>query len=76
MKIGIALVIFADIIKMLKGANIIDEYGDFRTPTANEDAVLVTRVARILEDHGVDVPDQVDKILQILPLVLSLAGVK
>ena len=76
MNIGTALKILADIIKLLSGMGILDLNGNFRAPTANEDSLLAVRVEAILENYGITVPDQIEKILQILPLALSLAGVK
>ena len=76
MNIGTALKILADVIKLLTGMGIIKIDGTFKTPNAAEDGMIAARVVEILKNYGVDTPDQVDKILQILPLALSLAGVK
>jgi len=76
MNIGTALLILADVIKLLKGMMIIDDTGKFRAPTAAEDSIIASRVVAILENYGVDTPDQVEKILTILPVILSLAGIK
>lgn len=76
MKAAVLLLIFADVIKLLKGMGIIDTNNDFRAPTVSEDTIIAQRVETILVQYGVDIPDQVEKVMAILPLALALAGVK
>lgn len=76
MNIGTALKLFADIIKLLSGMGIIQIDGNFRAPSAAEDTLIAARVEEILKNYGVDIPEKVDKVLEIIPIALSLAGVK
>jgi len=77
MKVGMAVCIAADIINLLKGMGIINVTSyDFRAPTAAEDPVIAQRVEAILKNYGIDVPEKVDTVIAMIPMVLNLAGVK
>lgn len=76
MKVGTLLLVLHDVIEGLVGEGLLTAEGDFVGPTVNQDFQLATMVENALKHHGVTLPEDVDKVIQVLPLVLSLAGVK
>ena len=76
MNIGTALKIVAEIIPILVREGIIDEVGNFHEPSAQHWAQLASEVEAVLKLYGVTVQEDVDKVIALLPMILSLAGVK
>ena len=76
MKAGTLLLIIHDVIDVMRELSLIDANGDIVAPDAARDALIAQRVETILKNYGVSIPDTVDKVIQIIPLVLALAGVK
>lgn len=76
MKVGTLLLILHDVIEKLVGMNILSTSGDFINPTVGQDVQIATMIEQAAKAHGVVIQSDVDKILNILPLVMSLVGVK
>lgn len=76
MEAGIILFVIRDGVTYLENKGLITSDGKFGTFTPQDDANLAKLVEDSLKVHGVVVPDEVDKVLTVLPLVLSIAGVK
>ncbi len=75
--IGVVLELAGKIGDILKQDGILDANGDAVTPVSVQAiAKVAADVEQLLVSHGVVVPGQADKIIQVLPLLLSLAGVK
>ncbi|HWY33932.1 MAG TPA: hypothetical protein VNX68_04755 [Nitrosopumilaceae archaeon] len=73
MKVGTLLLIMADVINLLKVKGLITITGDFGDfGNIQNDLALSGAVEVILKEHGVNTPDKVDQILQILPLVAGM----
>ena len=75
MNAGQLMILFADIIALLKARGILLPTGAFdqtKLDTVQEDAELAAAIAALLEQHGVNVPDRVEKIIAILPLFAGL----
>lgn len=73
MKAATLLLIFADVVTLLKNKGLItdtDDFGDFSNLT--NDLELVKELETILSKYGVVVPNRVDKILALIPLVADL----
>ncbi len=74
MNIGTALKISADVIKLLAGMGLIDTEGNFHAPKdASGDQVLAQRVEEILRNYGVTIPEKVDVVITMIPLIFALA---
>lgn len=71
MKAHTLLLIVNDVIALLRSRGILTETGFDQTKvdSVKEDAELAADVARLLEQHGVNVPDRVEKVLAMLPLI-------
>lgn len=76
MEAGVILFVLRDGTNYLESKNLLKTDGKFGTFTPQNDAELAVVIETSLKSHGVVVPNEVDKVLTILPLVLSLAGVK
>jgi hypothetical protein len=76
MEAGIALFVVRDAVDFLETKNLLKIDGKFGTFTPQEDAELALVIQNSLEAHGYDVPDKIENVIKMLPLVLALAGVK
>lgn len=73
MKAGTLLFILHDVVEMLAAKGYLTPEGDFVAPhTVEQDLQMVTDVEAIVKHRGITVQDQVDKIIQALPLIFSL----
>lgn len=75
MQAGTLLLIVADVIGVLKSQGFIAADGSFDENKFNDiptDLTLAGGIESILKQHGVAVPDKIDKILQIVPLVAAI----
>lgn len=75
MKAGTLLLIVAGVIEVLVAHNLINadgSFGDFSNLEA--DVQLANDVEDLLIKHGLDVPEKVTSIIQMLPIVFRLAG--
>ncbi len=77
LSIGVILKLAGEIEAILASDGLLDSNGDFITPLS---PVAVSKSAAAIEallvSKGVVVQNNVDKIIQLIPLILSLAGVK
>lgn len=74
MKAGTLLFIVKDVIGLLQSSGVLTAAGDFddtKLDTIQEDTAFAAGIEAILKAHGVDVPEKVDTIIRILPLVAS-----
>ena len=71
MNAGQFLILFAQIVTILQKEGLLDAKGNFIDDFAAE-ARAVAAIERQLTADGVVIPDRVDKIIQILPLVLAM----
>lgn len=68
------VIVVAEIVGLLKQGGYIDANENFdqtKFDSVSGDLALAGGVESILKAHGVHVPDKVDKILQLLPIVAS-----
>lgn len=72
MKLGLALLILHDIVDDLVKNNILALTGDFIKPSLQQDLELVQLVKNHLEARGVNVDDNVERIIDILPITIKL----
>ncbi len=63
--------IVCDVLLLLRSSGILTEtaFDDTKLDTLQEDAVFAAAVEAILKKHGVHTPDQVDRLIQLLPLL-------
>jgi len=73
MNAGTLLEIVADTVNMLKTHGVIDPQGNFVEPTLDKVPELAAALEAILKSHGVQTPDKLDKMIQLVPLVLAIA---
>ena len=71
MKVGTLLLILHDVIEKLVGMNLLMSDGSFNTPTLQQDLLIASIVEECVKVRGVVIQSEVDKILQVLPLVVS-----
>lgn len=71
MKAHTLLLIINDVIALLRSRGILTATGFDQTKVDSiaEDAELAQAIAAVLEQHGVNVPDRVEQVLAILPLI-------
>lgn len=73
MNAGTLLEIGADVVNMMKTQGIIDPAGNFVEPSLDKIPELAAAIEAILKSHGVQTPDKLDKMIQLVPLVLAIA---
>lgn len=71
MKAGTLVKVCSDMLVMLD-QEIIDDADEFKAPTPQQDAAIAARIEQILKAHGVEVPSNVDKIVQSIPLIMMI----
>lgn len=72
MKIGVLLFIISDVKDYLVAANCLDADGTIRLDDVNVDTGLASVIDNSLKRHGVDIPDQVDRIISALPFLIGI----
>lgn len=75
MKAGTLLLVIAGIIEILADKGLIlpdGSFGDFSNLEA--DVQLANAVEDVLVKYGLDVPEKVTSIIQMLPIVMRLSG--
>ena len=72
MKVGTLLFILHDVIDDLFTLKLLLPNGDFVGPTLAQDVEIVKAVENRLKQHGVTIQSDVDKVINVLPLVISL----
>lgn len=75
MKVGTLLRIFNAITPVLEKYNVLDQNDDFHEPSVLVWAEMAAEIETILKAHGVEVDQNVDKILQVLPAIIGLIGI-
>jgi hypothetical protein len=73
-KPAVLLLIFSDVVALLKSSGFItatNDFDDAKFANVQADAAFVAGVEAILKAHGVAVPGKVDSLIQMLPLVAS-----
>ena len=74
---GSVMKLIGAIEKVLTADGILDSAGNFTTPVSPQNiAKAAAGIEQLLVADGVIVPGNVDKIIQLIPLILALAGVK
>jgi hypothetical protein len=76
MNAGVLLFVISDVKNYLVAKNLLSTDGAFGALTVGQDIEIATVVKNSIESHGTDLPDEIDKVLAILPLVLQLVGIK
>lgn len=71
LNIGQVLVLQSQIIQALVANGVIDAQGNFVDDLQAEIKAL-TDIETLLKSNGLVIPDKVDKIIQLLPLILTL----
>lgn len=75
MNAGQLLLVVKDVLGLLETGGILLPDGRFdqtKLDTITEDAAFGLAIEGVLKKHGLHVPDRVDKILQILPLLAAV----
>lgn len=75
MKVGTLLLVFHDLIEDLVSLGVLDSNGNlFGTAldSLQENLELVAVVEKRLKQHGVVIKDEIDKVINALPLILAL----
>lgn len=72
MKVGTLLYVVHDTIEKMVAMGLLLPSGDFASPNTEQDIELASFIEGSLKQHGVDIPDQIDKVMKALPLVFSL----
>lgn len=73
MNAGTLLSIISDVINMLKTEGVIDPKGNFVEPALADIPKLAAALEVILKSNSVAMPDKIDKVIQLIPLVLAIA---
>jgi uncharacterized membrane protein len=75
-----ALVLLADVIGSLKAHGFIvlgaDKHYGFVNPTTNSLVTEINEVQQLLALHGLHVPDNAQRIIAAIPLILPLVGIR
>jgi len=75
MNLGTGLIIFADVIALLQKEGVLLLDGTFdstKLDTIQEDVTFGAEVENLLKSHGLNVPEKIDKIIAILPLIAGM----
>lgn len=74
------LVLLSDVVSTLKAHGIIvlglDGHYNFVQPSTGQLTAEISDIEAILKQHGLSVPANVERIIQMLPLLLPMLGVK
>lgn len=72
MKVGTLLLILHDVIEDLVSLGLLNNEGDFIGPTLAQDFDIAKHVENRAKQRGIVIQDDVDKIINALPLVIAL----
>jgi len=72
MKVGTLLLILHDVIEDLVAQGLLNADGSFVSPTLAQDFDIAKHVENRAKQRGVVIQDEVDKIINALPLVIAL----
>jgi len=74
-----SLVLLGDVIPTLKAHGVLvfqtDGHWTFANPSTGELIAEASAVETMLKEHGLNVPPNVDRIIQLLPALLPMLGV-
>jgi len=70
LKPGVIVFVTRDVVDYLEFSGILAVDGSFREPTATEYGTLFEIVLKSLKDHQVELPKEVDDVVQIVKLVV------
>jgi len=77
MKAGTIFLIFKDVIQDLQDNGMITPTGDFNfPPKVSPYEILASKLNAQIVSHGINEPKQIQAIINIIPLVLMLAGIE
>jgi hypothetical protein len=76
MEIGVLLFVIADVQKYLSAKNLLQVDGKILHPSIENDADLLAVIENSLREHGVAIDSKIDNVIRMIPLVLSLSGIK
>jgi hypothetical protein len=76
MTAGTVFLIVRDVIQVFVDVGVLLPSGAVVGPTAQQDAQIAAKVNAVLKAHGLVEPAQVDAVIQLLPLVFQLVGLK
>jgi hypothetical protein len=77
MNAGTLLLVARDLVSLLVAARLLNADGTFdhaRLASIPEDLILVRQIEGVLKDHGLDVPQKVDQIIGLLPLLAAFVA--
>ena len=76
MEAGVLVFVVKDVLTFLEVSGIVAPDGTFRQPTVQEGSDLVTRTIKSLEAHGIDIDDDIERVIDtivaLLPLILRM----
>lgn len=72
MTVGMLLYVLRDVINYLDSHGMILSNGSVDFANLKNDLDFIAHVESSLKMHGADIPEAVDKIMQILPIVLQI----
>lgn len=75
MKVGTLLLVFHDLIEDIVSLGVLDSNGNLfgaALDSLQENLELVAVVEKRLKQHGVVIKDEIDKVINALPLILAL----
>ena len=76
MNVGQLLFALRDAVNYMESKGLLRTDGVILLNNVSADVGLVSVIETSLKEHGINIPGEVDKVLAILPLILSIAGVK
>lgn len=72
MNVGQLLFALRDAVDYLEKQGLIREDGVILLNNVNKDIALAGVIEQSLKNHGLDVPEEVDKVINALPLIIGL----
>ncbi len=72
MKVGTLLLIAHDVVEKLVGMNLLTNEGEFVSSNLQQDLTVITMIENCIKARGITVQSEVDKIINILPLIAGL----
>jgi len=73
MKVATLVRIIQEVLVAIEN-DFIDANDNFKGNTPEMDAKLAARIVEIVQSHGIDVDDRIERVIQSLPLILSFFG--
>jgi hypothetical protein len=76
MSVGTGLIVAKEVVLFLEAKGILlpsGEFDDTKLDTIQEDIEFAVGIETILKKHGLAIPERIDKIIQLLPLLAAIA---